>query len=456
MELYYKTLGLAKISTLTEQESSTKQYSQKGFEEWVKSVDIYNLDDQAINFPAAGTLVPGFRKFRENVGRLLSQKFKYKAVDLPGELKDIGSCVDGSKVGKMNEVDNLYVMDDRHFIIKPTEEAGIYKVAIQVGTNDVCEVKPRQLREQLADHYDQLVSQMKLPDCLNHGGYNSLKWPGERSAYSGLRYNGPASTSQFLTDGKSLLTWDVTPCIEFADSKIETEVRNTIRPIEIQNPKKQFPSISVHLIPYPLEDLWVVSTAHFEAKLLSYLSDEAPVKKALMLCKILCSLMKRRNQMHNEHTTSTSQGFAGAEQLIRHLESNKQNKDLEKNMRFAHIWLSSDSRAQYKEDQKSNISVNTAAVKHIIIGAALKMPEKEEAFGPKPNIDLVLKLTRVVFETLGNDQNLASDHAFLSGTKISHFSLLPNNASNKVNLARSVCEQCRILLSGAMTEVGIN
>ncbi len=101
--------------------------------------------------------------------------------------------------------------------------------------------------------------------------------------------------------------------------------------------------------------------------------------------------------------------------MIHHLETNKQNNEFEIFMRFAQIWLPSDNRAEYNEDQKNDIAVNTAAVKHIIIGAAT------------PTEDLVLKLATVVFETLGKDQEFESDHAFLSGTKISHFSVLPND-----------------------------
>ncbi len=469
MELYYKSLADAK---LTELGSSTEQYSSKDFEDWVESVDILSLDDEAVNFPAADAIVTGFRHYCHTVGKKLSHRFKYKNVELPGELKNIGSCWDGSKVGKVNEIDSLYVMDDTcPFSIEPAAKRGFYKVFIQSGENKL-EVKPRELREQFAELYDQLISQEKLTSRLSHGGYNFT----EESAYSGIRYNGPASTSQFLTTekettDKKLLTWDVTPCIkfkyrknedteieardetpctEFVDSKIEADVRNSIYPIEIQNPKKLFPNTSVLLIPSPLEDLWIVSTAHIEAELLRCLSDEAPVKKALVLCKILCRLMKEWN--NKEGTKSTSQGIA--REVIKLL-SNKQNKNVKKIMRFAHIWLPSNERAGYQEDPKSEISVNTAAIKHIIISKACKMPKEKAAFGPKPNEDLFLKLARVVFKRLGNTQKIESEHAFLSKTKISHFSVLPNNASDKANLARKVCDQCGVLLSRAMTEVGI-
>ncbi len=443
------------MAQLTEQQSLSlypKGYSSKKFKEWVDSVDIYNIEKEAVNFAAADAIVTGFGDYRQKIGRELSQHFRYEDINLPGEMTNIGSCWDGSKVGKVNEVDSLYVMNSGPFIIKPTAKPGFYQVITQIESQEY-EIKPRKLRNQFADKYSQLISKMGLPNCLSHGGYNSSRWPGQMSAFSDLRYNGPAATSQFLTDGKSLLTWDVTPCIEFADSKIQTEVREIIGPIISQNPTKQFPQIPVHLIPDPLEDLWRVSTAHFEAELLRFLSDSAPVKKALMLCKILCSLLQKWNQRNQEQTAHTSQGIAVVRKLIRHLESgNPENEDLERIMRFAHIWLPSDKRAEYNEDEKSKISINTAAVKHIILREGLK---EEGAFAPAQNEDLVLKLVKVVFQALSNYEDFASDHVFLFGTRICHFSVLGGYQGDKVNLARNICEQCRILLSGAMSEVGI-
>ncbi len=462
---YYKSLEDAKLPSLQPLQPCKpypKRYSSKKLKHWVESVDIYSLEDEAVNFAVADTIVTGFRDYRNRVGRELSRQFKYEDVNLPAELNNIGSCWDGSKVGNMNEVDSLYIMSDGPFIIKPHSKPGFYNVFIKRGLRKL-QMKPRKLRDEFADHYSQLILQMKLPDYLRHGGYNSSRKEGRghrsaQSVYSGIRYNGPATTSQFLGPNKSLLTWDVTPCIEFNESKIQTQVRQFIHPILDQNPRKQFPQIPFHLIPDPLENLWRLSTAHFEAELLRYLSDESPVKKALMVCKILCTLLKRWNQENETSMPSTNQGktIDVVKELIRQLANNQQQKKaLERWMRFAHIWLLSDIKAEYNEDVKSNISINTAAVKHIIIKAGLRK-NAGLAFAATNNEALVVKLVRVVSETLSSDQHFASDHAFLPETRISHFSLLASNASDKVDLARRLCEQCCILLSGAMTEVGIN
>ncbi len=460
MNQYYKLLEETKISLTKNQlpKTDAKLFSPEAFKQWVKSVDICNLDkEEAVNFAAAESIVTRFGDYRNRVGRELSQLFNYETINLPGELKNIGSCWDGSKVGKVNEVDSLYVMYDRPFIIKATESPEFYNAFIEVGSSQL-EIKPRQLREAFADVYDQIIFDTELPNCLRHGGYNSSSPRRHReipaqTGYSGIRYNGPAATSQFLTD-EDLLTWDVSPSIELPDSKIQAELRETILPILEQNPRKQFSQMPVHLIPDPVENMWRVSTAHFDAELLRCLSDEAPVKKALMVCKIVCVRLKKWNKENGKSTECANQGTPVVNKLMRYLENNEQPKKqaLEKLMRFAHIWLPCNKRAEYNENAKSSISINTAAVKHIIIKAGLQL---EGAFAPKANEDLVMELVRVVFHTLSRDQDLHSDNAFLPGTRILHFSVLASIVSEKkVQLARSVCEQCRILLSKAMTEVG--
>ncbi len=202
MNQYYKLLEETKISLTKNQLPKTddKLFSPEEFQQWVKSVDIYNLDkEEAVNFAAADPIVTGFGDSRNRVGRELSRLFKYKNVNLPGELKNIGSCWDGSKVGKVKEVDSLYVMHGGPFSIKATESPGFYNVFIEVGSSKL-EIKPRQLRKAFADVYDQIIFHTELPNCLRHGGYNSssLRRHGEisaQTAYSGIRYNGPADLS---------------------------------------------------------------------------------------------------------------------------------------------------------------------------------------------------------------------------------------------------------------------
>ncbi len=70
-------------------------------------------------------------------------------------------------------------------------------------------------------------------------------------------------------------------------------------------------------------------------------------------------------------------------------------------------------------------------------------------------MDLVRELIKDAFETLGNEI-YSSEHAFLPGIRISHFSVSPTVAHKKQALARDVCRQCRTLVEEAMSEVVYN
>ncbi len=454
-KLYYESLQDVRLEKPADHEShagDTSRYHERIFKQWAEKVNIWELEKNTVNFALAEDIVTSFEKYYNTVDRKLSTGFHYNGVNLPGQLRNIGSCWDGSKVGKLNEFDSLYVMNDGPFTIKASNKPDLYHVFI-----NKTKLRPRQLRDKFADHMSRLISELKLPNGLTHGGFNSLrkrrvdarKQTGE-TVYSGARYNGPAVTSQFLTDERTLLTWNVTPCIVVTNDNLQKDVRKIIQPVIDDNPKKHLPQYPIHLIPDPLEDCWRVSTAHLEAEMLRYLSDEAPAKKALVLCKILLSLLKQWNQ-ENEVPTICPVTLKILKQLDCHIESGKsQNQALLEWMRFAHIWIPSHKGGEYNEGKKVSISINTAAVTHIIMRAGF---QEKGAFAASSNDDIVLKLMQIVFQTLGNDTDFASDHALLSGTRISHFSVAASNAHNKVSLARSVCQQCRTLLADAMTEV---
>ncbi len=100
---------------------------------------------------------------------------------------------------------------------------------------------------------------------------------------------------------------------------------------------------------------------------------------------------------------------------------------------------------------KSYISNNTAAVKHILLRVALEHPE---AFSGEKNTELVMKLMKIVFNTLGDPSQFSSPHAFLPGVCIQHLSVLASQAARKAELALNTKDQCRTLVSKAMTAVG--
>ncbi len=323
------------------------------------------------------------------------------------------------------------------------------------------EIKPRTIRDQFTQKYSQLVSDLELPNCLEHGGYNA-SWINQgrqkhsKKRYSDVRFNGPAATSQFLAKDKSLLTWDMTPAIVLPlDVQSQDSLRKSMRAIIADNPDKMFPPSDIHLIPDVVDNVWRRSTAQMEADILRVLSAEGPMKKSLSFCKVLSSRLKRWGDKVGSADTASVDII---NELLRNLaihETETTPEELEifsRKMRFGHIWIPSGKKEEYHEDTKSNISINNAAVKHILFKAASKR-KGEGAFGSKENMALVIELIKEVFQTIGNEEVYSSEHAFLPGIRISHFSVSPTVAHKKQDLARDVCRQCRTLVQDAMTEV---
>ncbi len=471
-ELYYKAVQNAKLAEAREIESPCVRYSVDEFSQFARKIDIYTLTEGAADFSTEEhkEIVKTFGKFRTNVAWKLSEDFRFDNVPLRGNLHDIVSCKDGSKVGSVNEMDSLWVMESTEFTVKPNEKHGLYHVFLGKGSKK-CEIKPRKIRNCLADKCSEIISKSNLPSCLEHGGYNppneshqaacnedSLL---EDAGYRGVRYNGPAVTSQFLVkDKNTLLTWDVTPVIVLRDdADIRTRLMNSLlmQAVIDKNPEKMFSPPHIHLFPDATEDLWRLSTAHMEADILYGLPSTAPFKEAFSSGKVLAIFVKewrdrKRLNLQSGPAVDIVEELLQHQTIVDHVQKMEATQIVNDKMRYAHIWIPADMRAQFHEDKKSDISINSAAIKHIQLKAACDM---KGAFAPERNPELVKKLIEHTFEVLGNDQSYSSDHAFLEGMKISHFSVAPIMASQKVALARSFSHLCRILRQEAMTEVQI-
>ena len=458
-KLYYKAIKDAKLDEPEGGDPGPPGYSTEAFSLWARKVDIFTLGEGTADFALKEheEIVNDFGEYRRNLAQMLSKLFTCHGVSLPGQLRDIGSCWDGRKVGSVNEMDSLYVIHGDNFVIQE-HTAGGYQVFVKIGSS-LLEIKPRVIRYQFSERYSQLVSDIKLPDCLEHGGYktskrNQSRLENTKSSYSGVRYNGPAATSQFLAKDKSLLTWDMTPAIVLPlDAQTQDTLRQSMQSIIADNPDKMFPPNDVHLIPDVVDNVWRRSTAQMEADLLRVLSKEGPMKKSLSFCKVLSSRLKQWAEKLKTCDTLTMDIVT---ELLRTLEMQGEEKTtqdrekFEEKMKFGHIWLPSEKREEYNEDTKSSISINNAAIKHILFKAAFK---RKGAFGSEGNMDVVRELIKEVFETLGNEDMYTTEHAFLPGIRISHFSLFPTVAHKKQALARDLCRQCHTLVQEAMTEV---
>ncbi len=446
---YYSAIEAAKLKDGSSCDGVVLDYPKQTFQDWVKTLDIYDLKNYKADFYVDEKFVTKFTDYRNAVAEELPKYAKYKGIGLSGQIKNIGSCQDGSKVGKMNEADSLYVLNEDNFSIE-SRQGGGYQIFLK-QSNMKYEIKPRDIRNQFANGYAEVISKLPLPDCLKHAGYMSPD-------YSGLRYNGPAATSQFLTkaDNPSLLTWDLTPalCLGREDFNRQ-EIRNTIKPALEINPGTMFGDMGIHLIPDSNDESWKLSTAQLEADLLRELIPlVAPMRQALSDSKVLASKMKKWNSENLIPPDSLDSRLDIMLELVAYLETlDKQlGERLKQKLRYAHIWIPPEKRSQYHEDEKTHVSINTAAIKHILLTAALENPA---AFAGKKDKKLVHKLVILVFNTLGDPTKFSSPHALLKDIKIPHVSVLSSHASNKMRLVLSIKEQCRLLVSGAMTQVSL-
>ncbi len=454
-KLYYRSIQDAKLDEPAVRDRAPPGYSTEAFSRWARKLDIFTLGERAADFALKKheEIVKEFGEYRRDLAGRFSKIFTCGGIFLPGQMKDIGSCWDGSKVGAVNEMDSLYVIHGDHFVIQ--EHAGVYQVFLKTYST-LLEIKPRAIRDQFSQKFSQLVSELKLPDCLDHGGFNAARSKQEsrknpKSGYSGVRYNGPAVTSQFLAKDKSLLTWDMTPAIVLPlNVQTQDALRQSIHAIIADNPDKMFPPSDVHLIPDVVDNVWKRSTAQMEADILRVLSREGPIKKSLSFCKVLSSLLK---QWVDKVKDADIANVAIVNELLQNLASHREEKateEVREKMRFGHIWLPFERKEEYNEETKSSISINNATIKHILFKAAFK---RKGAFGSNGDMDVVKEMIKEVFETLGNDEVNCTEHAFLPGIRICHFSVCPFVAHKKQVLARDVCQQCRTLVQEAMTEV---
>ncbi len=456
-QAYYKAIHASKVIDLRVCDTGNKSliYPSDVFLDWARKLDIYDLKKEKADFSLDKETRDEFGDYRREVEDELRKSFQYvqhsySAVNIKGTLQNIGSCHDGSKVEKMDEVDSFYVLEGDNIVVGPADGQGNYRVFWK-NRSTKFEIKARSMRNQFADACCTIVSKLSLPKCLRHGGYNSPK-------YSGLRYNGPAATSQFLTKDNSLLTWDMTPtfCLPRTEN-IYHEVRQILHPILDVISDKMLDKIDIHLIPDGGENHWRLSTAHLEANILRILPTVAPVKQALSYCKILLSKLKAWNARNCDGFTSEmDDGFARImQELDKYVEGSSKRlemaENLNKELRYAHVWIPLAKRKLYNEDQKAYLSINNAAVKYILLNAALERPE---AFSDKENMELVVKLMKKVFEVLGETSLLSSPHTFLRMIDVPHLSILPSQEKYKMAAGLLIKEQCRTLPLAAMTKVG--
>ncbi len=122
---------------------------------------------------------------------------------------------------------------------------------------------------------------------------------------------------------------------------------------------------------------------------------------------------------------------------------------LNADMAYQHIWLLSADRKDYKEVLKADFSINTAAIKHVILKTALQM--KGAFSGAKETYSYCL--VRAVFEDLSDPGSLYTPHAFLCGVELPKFSLSVTLSHVQDCVVRDLQEQSTLILDQGLKEV---
>ncbi len=471
IDLYYDAIHDAKLDIPTNEiddEIELPGFSVEEFNRWANKIDIYT-QDKDISTKQHDQIAKEFDSYRYELVIQLADELTYDNLRLRGQLKDIASCIDGSKVGSSNEKYSLYVI--HNLTVEKSNNRGLYHVYL--GKDPIKhEIQPRRLCEQFAETFSKLICTTQLPDFLKHGGYNSSndqchqqqpmghneQLNSQDSGYSGVRYNGPAVTSQFRTKAQSLLTWDITPVVALSDADIQAMVRksDSLQAFVSDNPDKLFLPSEFHLFPDATTNLFGLTTAHMETDLVRTMSTWAPFNEASFSCKELSNSLRMWNSRNGGHVPPDVDivGYLNQYNTIEDPAVKSTAAEiLNRKLRFAHIWIPTDRRKEFNEETKSDISINSAAVTHILLKAASR---QKGAFGPRRNPDLVKRLIHTTFEELSNGETYSTEHAFIPRIWISHFSVTPSMAYHKQLLARDISQQCRILGQDPVKDVRIN
>lgn len=439
-------------------------YDEGEFREFVvRNINISDMEEFAADFSQCSSVAQALQKISQAIERILKCRL------FSGNLAQIGSFYDGSKTGRLNEMDCLFVINEPGVIVKESQCPELFRICI-----DGTEIRPRQINETLIAAMNGTLSEMSLPDGWTHGGFAS-------SDFSGVRCNGPAVTAMFCTRTENHVSLDISVVIPLTtDLQAKSDfpqclkthceaLKHGIERIQSEVKKKQITPQDLHLIGNLVDNLWQPTTALAEADLLRTLGSDCLVKQTLEICKAIASREQGWYEENNTYSQKTGSGsddvltdepytVAARELLLTQLREYEGDADgktlnretLSKQLTFGHIWLCSSERKHFKETLKADVSINTAAIKHIILRSALHM---KGAFSG-PNKQREQQLVRVVFEELSSEEPSVA-HAFIEGSSLSKYSISSRLASIKTKVAADMRGQCECILDEGLAKVGI-
>ncbi len=468
MEDYCKAIQEAKLSSKPGPRG-TRFYNEASFCEFInREIDMRDLRRHMADFSEGAGMAQTMHTIRSGVQSVIPQKLGYG-----GNLSQIGSFYDGSKTGRLNEMDCLYVVNESDVVVRQIRSGGGYFEVFVKGI----EVKPREINQKLIAAMKDTLSEMSLPDGWIHGGYASRE-------FSGVRCNGPAVTAMFSNKEENHISLDISIAFPLTDhlQKVQDfpgQLKNNCRSltgvvanIQSEVPRTAIAPADLHLIGDLVDNTWKPTTALAEAEILRVLDPECSAKGTLDICKVIASKQQiwyEENNTHSERLqrdeeesvsarsqrpSSTNMRGLTLATLTAYMKadpgSQAQLRDkINTDMAFQHIWLSSSDRHDYKEVLKADASINTAAMKHIILNTALQM---KCAFSRQKKTFREC-LLRAVFEELSDPRSVYTQHAFLHGVELPKFSISSTLSDIKDDVARDIQEQCQLILDHGLKKV---
>ena len=351
-----------------------------------------------------------------------------------GSIKKIGSCWDGSKVGQLDEVDTLFVLDPNQVTIS---KYFLHNVRVSYSGN---EYSTGQLNTMFADAVE-LALEGDPPEGMEHNGFAAPE-------FSGVRLSGPAVTVLYRTTAQcgpiqkgTMVSLDITLAIPFNKTEFDVimEINSKIdRIISLTDNKPMDPPRTPHLIPYAVTGTWKPTTAYIEANVLHELEGNIPLKRAHLLLKCLQRKVEQFTSVYNLFDVDPSQESkhnARHTRLATHLSNlilHGNSSNARQCMKYGYVLLTPVEREQHNELQKKNIAINSAAIKHMILYKATTKDYKSQPANEQSTLAL---MKAVILELTRRDSNFVQHFFRWSFPAICKFSVRENLGDNFCKMA---------------------
>ena len=169
-------------------------YDEERFTAFVnRNLDMRDLNQHLADFSQGAGVAQALHTIRDGLQSGIARKLGYA-----GSLFQIGSFYDGSKTGRLNEMDCLYVVSQSDVVV---QQIGSGRGKFRMYVKDT-QVKPRDINQKLIVAMRETLAELTLPDGWIHGGYAS-------QGFSGVRCNGPAVTAMFCNKDENHISLDV-------------------------------------------------------------------------------------------------------------------------------------------------------------------------------------------------------------------------------------------------------